>query len=111
MERENHIATMTLDGLPEELLLQILSYLPVQSLAAVERLNHLVYSLVRDHANLLYQSAACRHSFVKATEYLNLPLEIGLAKVSGTGVTKWLEDCKSWKDVCASLLVLDAYAT
>jgi hypothetical protein len=101
---------MTLDKLPEELLLQIFSYLSVQSLVVVERLNHLVYLLIKEHVNLLYLSAACLHSFVKATDYLDLSLETGLEKVSGTGVTKWLEDCKSWKDVCASPVVLDPYS-
>ena len=83
---------------PPEIVLTILSYLPLQSLHALRRLNHEWLSWFDLNQSYIYQHAALKHNFIYS-EDISLQNAVLTSKhllPNDTPVDEWRAFCKLW---------------
>jgi len=83
--------------LPVELVLEILSYLPVQSLHSFQSTSQHWNQVVRQNQSCLYHNVAVLHRFIPSTQST-------LSDLSLTQSQRLLGNCDDWKTFCAYLL-------
>lgn len=82
-----------LSDLPPELVLRMLSFLPIPSLHAMQVLSRLWNGFFHTHERLIYLRAACYHRFISNT---NVPLSE--ARSVYPGCVK--KEVDSWRSLC-----------
>ncbi|KAG8960275.1 hypothetical protein FRC03_006820 [Tulasnella sp. 419] len=94
MRRRSRLLT----DLPAELILKVLSYLPIQDIHAFQFLNHRCHDVVAANEGGVYRAAAIVHRFV--TEATTLE--------EATRNESWLHNVSSWKVLCKKHFSLEA---
>lgn len=92
------VTASMLNTLPAEIILLILSHLPICDISAFRLLSSSWKIFADVHENLIYQSVAIRHS-------LALPEE-SLEHAKSGHVIPWLSDVVNWKDLCRYCVLL-----
>jgi hypothetical protein len=86
---------MTLDSLPPEVALQILSYLPVSSLANLHSVSRAWNNFFLYHETAVYRQAAYLHGIIQ-DDAASLDSPLLMQKYS----QRVLRNVDSWKDLC-----------
>ncbi len=88
--------TMVLSSFPSEIVLHILSYLPVSSLAQLHVVSQAWNVFLLQHQTTIYRHAAFLHGFIDDDSATFLS-----AEVRKRYATKVFDNLNSWKDLCA----------
>ena len=83
-------------NLPTELTLNILSYLPLDSLGRLNSVCKSWSGFCAQHENTIYRNAACLHT------YIPRPMTM-LDNLTSMYSQRALEDVETWKDLCMCL--------
>ncbi|KAG8922774.1 hypothetical protein FRC02_011619 [Tulasnella sp. 418] len=94
MRRRSRLLT----DLPAELILKVLSYLPIQDIHAFQFLNHRCHDVVAANEGGVYRAAAIVHRFVTEATMLE----------EATRNESWLHNVSSWKVLCKKHFSLEA---
>src|SRR5260221_13437433 len=89
---------MSLNSLPPEIVLQILSYLPISSLANIYSLSQAWNTFLLHHENLVYRHAACFHGIIHDDD---AALDTAILRQKYSQRT--LRNVDSWKELCMIL--------
>ena len=84
----------TLETLPAELILRILSYLPVQSLRTLRLASRSWNTFFVEHESTIYHHAAVIHRFIDSVHQL-------LPDAKAAHPLKFLQDVPDWYHYCA----------
>lgn len=91
---------MHIHNLPPEMLLEILFYLPVESLCALESVSRHFRALITENVNKIYKPIAITHQFASQGA-VQRGLKAALRDALKTlGPTKSLQDMDDWKQFC-----------
>ena len=93
------VITVNMEQLPPELLLHILSYLPIRNLHDVQALNSSFNTLIKENNNQVYRSAASLHQFVDKKVLERDPIH-ALKDISRHYFSTWMDDVEDWKSFC-----------
>ena len=78
---------------PLEIVLNILSHLPIHTIHVFQRLSHDYNDLIVSNENAVYRSAAVLHGFVS-------PEEVAHYFDPESFHGHWLDELGGWKDLC-----------
>lgn len=81
--------------LPTELLLQILSFLPIRLITSLRLVSHDWDTLITENEVAVYHAAAVLHDFAKPHQQLQ--------KSKGNDAFPLLEGVASWKELCGCI--------
>ncbi|KIO32681.1 hypothetical protein M407DRAFT_18440, partial [Tulasnella calospora MUT 4182] len=90
---------MPFDVLPPELLIRVLSYLPIQDVVSFGLVSQSFHEVVRANEGPIYQAAAALHGFIEPAENASAP-QLLSAVTKIPDATGWLDDVRSWKEFC-----------
>ncbi|KAG9043337.1 hypothetical protein FS837_009733, partial [Tulasnella sp. UAMH 9824] len=90
---------MSLNVLPPELFIRVLSYLPIQDVVSFGLISRSFHEVVRVNEGPIYQAAAALHGFIKPAENAWTPPLLSNA-IRIPDATGWLDDVTSWKEFC-----------
>jgi len=88
-----------MEQLPPELLLHILSYLPIKTIHVVQLLKTSFNTIIRENANSVYRAAASLHQFVSGQVPKGDPV-IALNHINIHYFSTWMDDVDDWKSFC-----------
>ena len=89
-------------NLPTELALNILSYLPFNSLSRLQSVCKSWSEFCTLHESTIYRNAACLHTYIPHPTTM-------LTELSSLYSQRALEDVKTWKDLCMCSNQMSAY--
>ncbi|KIO28981.1 hypothetical protein M407DRAFT_21886 [Tulasnella calospora MUT 4182] len=98
---------MHIHTLPVETLLQIIGYLPIQTICTLESVSQTFHKLVKRNLNAIYQVAARLHQFAPQNALTCGPQAALKAAVATLGPNKWLHEIRDWKQFCKSSFLLE----
>lgn len=99
---------MTIDALPPEILIRILSYLPLQAINSFNLVSKFCHDVVSTNDNAIYQTAATFHDFIESPkQQVRLPLLTEV--VNRPDAIGWLDNVTSWKELCRSSYDIDCF--
>ncbi|KAG9043937.1 hypothetical protein FS837_008957 [Tulasnella sp. UAMH 9824] len=90
---------MSIDGLPPEILIRILYYLPLQDITSFNLACKFLHDVVSTNESAIYQAAATLHDFTESSgprSQSTLLMDL----VHRPDATGWLESVTSWKEFC-----------
>jgi len=88
-----------MEQLPLELVLQIISYLPIRTIHVVQALSTLFNSIIKENANQVYRSAAFLHKFVGGQALKGNPVS-ALKHATRHYLSTWMDDVEDWRSFC-----------
>ncbi|KAG8951103.1 hypothetical protein FRC04_006762 [Tulasnella sp. 424] len=90
---------MAIDALPPEILIRVLSYLPLQAINSFSLVSKFCHDVVSTNENAIYQAAATFHDFIESPKQQSrLPLLTEV--VNRPDATGWMDNVTSWKELC-----------
>ena len=92
-----------MEQLPPELLLHILSYLPIRTIHAVQALSTAFNTVIHENANQVYRSAALLHQFVGG-QMLKGNFVCDLKHATRHCFSTWMDDVEDWRSFCEYLV-------
>lgn len=95
---------MSLNVLPPELLIRVLSCLPIQDVVSFGLISRSFLEVVRVNEGPIYQAAAALHGFIEPAENASTPPLLSKA-IRIPDATGWLDDVTSWKEFCKSSVI------
>jgi hypothetical protein len=99
----SHVPPMSLTELPPEIIIIILSFLPVSSLGVILRLNKKWFLFIDENQNTIYRDAAYLEGYVPGPGTLLEglgPREDGIER-QGLYSRRVTDGLEGWKDFCA----------
>ncbi|KAG8910904.1 hypothetical protein FRC01_006060 [Tulasnella sp. 417] len=91
---------MPFDVLPPELILRVVSYLPIQEIVSFALVSRSFHEVVRVNEGAVYQAAAALHGFIKPAKNAESAPHILSTVTRIPDATGWLDDVTSWKELC-----------
>ena len=88
-----------MEQLPPELLLHILSHLPIRTIHIVQALNSFFNTLIEENVNQIYRSAASLHQFVGGQVLKGDPVS-ALKHITQHYFSTWMDDVEDWRSFC-----------
>ncbi|KIO32662.1 hypothetical protein M407DRAFT_18421 [Tulasnella calospora MUT 4182] len=97
---------MPVTGLPAELIIRILSHTPIQTIISLSLTSLALHDLITANENTIYHAAAKFHGFVQTPQ--GSPASQALEReIRKCGMTGWLDDVRSWKELCRRHFLLE----
>jgi len=88
-----------MEQLPPELLLHVLSYLPIGTIHVVQTLNTSFNTLITENVNQVYRSAAYFHQFTDGQALEGDPVP-ALKHATRHYFSTWMDEVIDWRTFC-----------